>query len=139
MKKLWTITALIGFIGAFYNLGWSWPRLGQGANITFQNSGNRASGISVTVSSTSATQVYSSNENHREILLQNTSESYSIHCGTFSAVTATSGIKRWILPKFPTAFATNGYYSIYCIVEPGGSSVEIVGSAEYDSKDVAGN
>ena len=103
-----------------------------------QNSGNKARGISVVVSSATATQVFSSDDNIREVFLQNTSEAYNVHCGTFSTVTATVGVKRWILPKFPVGYTNNGTYSIYCIAESsaGGTTIEIVGSAEYDSKDI---
>lgn len=134
MKKIWITLSIIGVISLSSSNSYSWPRLGQGANIVMQNSGDKASGISVTVSSTSATQVYSTQNKHREILLQNTSSSYYVYCGTFSAVNASSG-PRWMLPPKPTGFTTNGYYSIYCIGEPDATSIEIIGSAEYDSKD----
>lgn len=110
--------------------------MGQGANVVTQNSGNRARGISVTVTSTTATQVFSSDDNAREVLLQNTNSTFYVHCGSFSAVVASTGTPRWVLPPKPVSFTTNGTYSIYCIGEPGAGSIEIIGSKEFDLKDV---
>lgn len=120
---------------AFLSTVQAWSRLGNGATVVTQNSGDRTSGISVTIDAISATQVYSANPKDREILLQNTDSTYYVYCGTFSAVTATTG-KRWILPPKPAALTTNANSSVYCIAESGASSIEILGSVEYDSKDV---
>lgn len=134
MKKVWLSFLLIGVASSLSSRIEAWPRLGQGAQAVTQNSGNKTKGISVTVSSTSVTQVYSGVEYHREVFLQNTDSTYYIFCGTHSLVSATSG-PRWMLPPKPTAFTTNATSSIYCISEAGSSSIEILGSQEYDYKD----
>lgn len=131
MKKIWLSFLLIGVLSS---LAYAWPRLGAGAQAVTQNSGNKTRGISVTVSSTTATQVYTGVEYHREVLLQNTDSSYYVFCGTHSAVIASSG-PRWMLPPKPTGFTTNATSSIYCIGEAGAGQIEIIGSAEYDYKD----
>lgn len=79
--------------------------------------------------------MYSANPKHREILLQNTDTTFYVYCGTHSAVTASSG-PRWALPPAPAALTTNANSSIYCIGASGAGSIEILGSIEYDSKDV---
>ncbi len=131
IRYLLTLFLIIG--APFYLYGW--PRLGQGAHAVTQNSGDKVAGISVTVSSTSATNVYLGVAKHREVLLQNTDSTYYVHCGSFSAVTATSGVPRWLLPPKPTGFTTNATGNIYCIGEPGAGSIEILGSYEFDQKD----
>lgn len=135
MKRIWLSFLLIGALSKLPSLVEAWPRLGAGAQAVTQNSGDRTSGISVMVDDVSATQVYSANPKHREILLQNTDSTYYVYCGTSSAVVATSG-PRWLLPPKPAALTTNANSSIYCVAESGGSSIEILGSIEYDSKDV---
>jgi hypothetical protein len=134
LKITWIAIFLIGVSA---NLLRAWPRLGSAANIVTQNAGDKAKGISVTISTNSATLVYTGVNYYREVLLQNTSDDYYIHCGTFSAVTATAGSPRWLLPPRPTGFTTNGTYSIYCIVDPaaGSTTIEINGSIEFDDKD----
>lgn len=122
-------------IGAFYRVSWSWPRLGAAANLVTQNSGDKTQGISVTLSSTSATIVYTGTPRHREVFLENTDSTFKVHCGTFSAVTASAGTPRWILPPSLIGFTTNATSSIWCIGEAGSGSIEVVGSYEFDSKD----
>lgn len=122
-------------IGAFYRVSWSWPRLGAAANLVTQNSGDKTQGISVSLSSTAAKIVYTGTPRHREVFLENTDTTYKVHCGTFSTVSATSGIPRWILPANNIGFTTNATSSIWCIGEAGSGSIEVVGSYEFDSKD----
>lgn len=116
---------------------YSWPRLSGGATIVTQNSGDRAGGLSVTVSTVSATLIYTGVPYHREVLIQNTSTNYYVVCGTFSTVMDTAGMPRWLLPPKPTGFTTNGTYSIYCVAESsaGANTIELLGSYEYDNKD----
>lgn len=109
--------------------------MGHSATAVTQNSGDKTQGISVVISSTTASLVYTGQSKHREIFLQNTSESFVVDCGTFSTITSASGIPRWRLPKFPTSFTTNVTSSIWCIGEPTASSIEIIGSYEFDQKD----
>lgn len=94
-------------------------------------------GISVNITTLTATRVYLQEYKDREIFLQNTDSTYYVHCGTFSGVTASSGVPRFILPPKPTGVTTNGTYSIYCIADPaaGGATIEIVGIRERNSKD----
>lgn len=134
MRKIW-VSLLV--IGVFANPLRAWPRLGSAANIVTQNAGDKANGISVTITTGTATLVYSGVAKHREVLLQNTNSTYYVYCGTFSAVTTLAGSPHWILPPKPTGFTTNGTYSIYCLSEAaaGATSIEIIGSAEFDSKD----
>lgn len=135
MKKVWLPFLLIGAISSLPVILRAWPRLGSAANIVTQNSGDKTAGISVTIDGISAVQVYSTNPKHREILLQNTDSTYYVYCATYSAITATSGF-RWLLPPKPAALTTNANSSIYCIADPAASSIEILGSIEFDSKDV---
>jgi len=131
LNKLW----LVLLIGVSPSLSFAWGRLGHGANIVTQNSGDTGNGISVSVSSTSATKVYTGAAKHREILLQNTNSTYVVYCGTHSAVTASSG-PRWALWTKPSGnYTSNGTFSIWCIGESGAPSIEILGSVEYDAKD----
>jgi hypothetical protein len=134
LKRVWIAIFLIGVSASFLR---AWPRLGSAANIVTQNAGDKARGLSVTVGTTTVVQVITATPYYREILLQNVSTGYYIHCGTFSAVNATAGTPRWLLPPKPSGFTTNGTFSIYCILEPaaGSETVEINGSIEFDDKD----
>lgn len=107
---------------------------------TSQQSGDTGVPFSVTVSTSQITHLYDPTDSglvDREILFQNVSEDYVIVCSTSSTgFTFTSG-NRFLLPKFPTGFTTNGVYDVWCLADPaaGGSGVEVVGVVENDSKD----
>jgi hypothetical protein len=134
LKKIW-VSFL--FIGVLSNLQ-AWPRLGSGAQPVTQNAGNKTLGISVNVTSTTVIQVYTGVEYHREIFLENTNSTYLVYCGTSSSITATSG-PRWYLSPKPSGFTTNATSNIYCIGEVGAPSIEVLGSREFDYKDLVPN
>lgn len=134
MKKIW-VSFL--FIGVLSNLQ-AWPRFGNAAQSVTQNAGNKTLGISVTISSSVATQVYTGVEYHREILLENTNSTYLVYCGTSSAITASIG-PRWYLGPKPSGFTTNATSNIYCIGEAGSPAIEVIGSREFDYKDQVPN
>jgi hypothetical protein len=135
VKKIW-----LGLIlaGAAHSLTFGYGRSGHLATPTFLNGGDTAEGISATISSSSATLVYDSTASgfeDREVLLQNTDSTYSVYCGTSTAITATTG-NRFVLPPFPAGnLTTNGHYDIYCIGGAGAPSIEILGIKEYDLGD----
>ena len=127
------IAAVLLFTTAYAS---AWPRLGRGATPVFENNGDRANGFSVSVTSGTSKLVYSGNDDDREVFFQNLSETYDLHCGTFSAVNDTAGTARWVL-RATQDVTTNGTYSVYCIAEDGagGTSIEITGNVEFDRKD----
>lgn len=137
MKKFIIICALILLPRVIFGYG----RSGDLADPSFLTTGNEAVCISVSVGTTTPVITYSSTNTgywDREILLQNTSTDYDVYCSTSnSGWTASSG-KRFLLPKNPSGFWTNGRYDIYCLAESsagGGTPVEIVGVVEYSKKD----
>lgn len=113
----------------------AWPRLGSAATVTTQNTGDLGLCFSFTISSTTVTKIYTANAIDREITFQNTDSTYYVNAGTFSAVNATSGTPRFIIPPKPTTLTLNGTFSIWAIAEAGASSIEVVGCKERDSKD----
>jgi hypothetical protein len=120
-------------------LCFGYGRSGDLADSSFLTTGDEAMALSVSVDTTSAVQVYDSTNSgkwDRETLLQNTSTDYDIFCGTHSGVIAGSG-PRFLLPKKPSSFTTNGRYDIYCILETlaGSDTVDVIGVVEYDTKD----
>lgn len=115
----------------------AWPRFGQNAQLVTPNAGNKAKCFSVTLTTASATQLFTASDNYREILLQNTDSTYYVHCSTFSGFAATSTTPRFLLPPKPTGFTTNGNYNIYCIAEPsaGSTTIEVLGLIEFNVPD----
>lgn len=132
IKKIISIVVIL----LVAKLAFAWPRLGQGATPVFQNSGTYAKGVSVILSSTTATVIYTRDDNDREILLQNNG-AYAVYIGTFSALTATSGPRIKLLPTFN--YMTNNTATLYGIVEVNGADSEIIGIIEYDAKDKISN
>ena len=133
MRKILFVLILLG---GFYRIGFSYGRSGNLADPSFLNAGDTAIGLSVTISSTSATQVYSITTTSvvdREILIQNTDNDFEVFCGTHSSVSASSG-NRFFLPV-NGSFTSNGTYNIWCIGAAGAGSIEMLGVIEYDSKD----
>lgn len=128
-KLLFFLFALLPFTAH------AWFRLGVGATPTFLNTGETAQGISVTISSVTASLLYLGNRNDREILLQNSSSLYSIYIGTFSSVKYNSGPRVKIPAN--SSFVTDNTNSLYGIVDStaGASTVEVLGWVEYDLKD----
>lgn len=116
------------------------PRKADFSIPVFQHSGDSAQGISVAVGTTTKVNVYEAGATgvvDREVLLQNSSETYLVYCSTSATgFTATTG-SRFILPKFPTGFTTNGNFDIWCLTEPsaGSGTVEINGLIEYNLND----
>lgn len=134
MKKL---TLALVIIGGFCSGIRAFPRLGAAANLVTQNSGNKAKTFSVTIGTTTPVQLFSASENYREVFLQNTDSTYYVDCGTFSTVSATAGVPRFLLPPKPAALTTNGNYNIYCVVDPsaGANTVEILSTVEFNVPD----
>lgn len=134
MKKYYCAIVLLFCSAIVYSYG----RSGDLADPSFLTTGDEALCFSVSVDTSTPVLVYDSNSTgkwDREILLQNTSSDYDIWCGTFSAVSSTSD--RFLLPKKPSGFTTNGRYDIYCIVEPsaGSTTIDVTGVVEFDSRD----
>lgn len=121
----------------FYGYVHAWPRLGAAANLVTQNAGNRAKCFSVTVGTTTPVLLFSASENYREVMVQNTDSTFYVHCGSFSAVNATAGTPRFLLPPKPTALTTNGNYNTYCVADPlaGSATIEILSTVEYNIPD----
>lgn len=115
----------------------AWPRLGEGATPVFQSAGDRSAPFSVMVGTTTPVKVYTQDLRDREILFQNTDSTYYIHCGTHSAINATAGTPRFLLPPKPSGVTTNAAFSIWCVAEPAALSatIEIVGEVERDRRD----
>jgi len=128
---------VLGIISA---VAYPYGRSGDLADPTFITTGDNAVCFSVTVDTSSPVQVYDSNSTgkwDREILIQNTSSTYDMYCSTSSTgFTASSG-NRFLLPKNPSGFTTNGRYDIYCILETsaGSGTADVTGVIEYDSRD----
>ena len=135
MRHLWLflLLALAPVVLAAYG------RSGNLADPVFLNTGTESMGLTVTLSTSSASLTYdasTSGYTDREVMLQNTSSDYTVYCGTFSTVAATYG-NRWMLPPFPVSFTTNTAEDIYCIVDndAGSTTVEVLGRVEFDPKD----
>ena len=112
------------------------PRKVDNSIVVFQNSGDQAVGISVSVSAVTPTHVYDPTDNgvdDREVLLQNTSTSVYIYCSTSSTGFTVSSGPRFALPPAPTGFTTNGTFDIWCLSASG--TIEVIGSAEFNGKD----
>lgn len=106
----------------------------------FQNAGDTNRGISVTVSTSAAVRLYTSDSRDREIMLQNPSTSYFIFVATY-AFTSTSSGPRATIPRATTErygeFVTNATADIWGLLESAAGSVtqEVLGWAEKDSRD----
>lgn len=116
------------------NLTFAWGRLGDGATPVTQNSGDKGVAFTVSVGTTSARLVYSHDDRDREIFLQDTDSTFYVACGTHSAVSFASG-PRFLIPPKPSSLTTNANYSIYCIADPAGTTIEVLGIYERDKKD----
>lgn len=101
-----------------------------------QTSGDTAEGVSVSISTTTVTRLYTKATKHREILFQNSSSDYAVYCGTHSSVAADSG-PRFFIPTKPGAVRTNGTYDIWCVGEGNevSGTIEVLGVVEWDSGD----
>lgn len=108
--------------------------MGQSADPVFINTGTNATGISVTVSSTTPSLVYSADLNDREILLQNTSSTFTVWIGTSTGFTATSGPRMKL--RASQDVTTDCTTNLYVIVDTAGTATEITGWVEYDPKDL---
>lgn len=121
---------------ALFSIAEAWPRLGVGATPVTQSNGDKGIPFSVMVGTTTTVRVYTRDERDREILFQNTSSDYYIHCATYTPVVISAGSPRFMLPPKPTGVSTNATYSINCLAEPGaGGEIEVIGVVERDSKD----
>lgn len=135
MKRSLFIAAVVFFLNLspFSSLN-AWSRLGQSADIVFINTGTKATGISVSVNTTSPTLVYSADNNDREILLQNTSSTFAVWIGTSTSFTATTGPRMKLRPSQDVT--TDCTTNLYVIVDTGGSTTEMTGWVEFDPKDL---
>ena len=114
-------------------------RSGVLAQPEFRDTGNFHEPFSVTVDSASAVQVYDSfftGYTDRSVMIQNTSETFNVYCGTHPDVMGDSG-PRWTISNSPDQFITNGIYDIYCIADPivDSAQIELLGVINYDTKD----
>jgi len=118
------------------SFAWSWPRLGSHSTATFPDTGTRSTFFSVTAGTTTPVQLYSGDDTDREIFVQNTSDTYDIYLATHSGLSATSG-PRLILRATQDLW-TNNTNDLWVVAESsaGASGVEVLGSIEYDPKDV---
>lgn len=126
-------------LGMMSASAYPYGRSGNLADPSFLTTGDSAVAFSVTVDSSAPVLVYDSNSTgkwDREILIQNTSTSYDIYCGTFSAMSASSG-PRFLLPKNPSSLTTNVRADFYCIAEPsaGATTIDVIGLIEFSTKD----
>ena len=70
-------------------------------------------------------------------MIQNTHATYYVSLGTFSAVNASAGTPRILLPPKPNALTTNGNYNLYAILDSAAGSItaEVLACVEFNVPD----
>lgn len=113
----------------------AWPRLGYHSDGSFQDTGNKRTCFSVTVSSSTVVLLYSGDDGDRETIFQNTSDTYDVYIATHSAMNAING-SRMMLRKSNDLW-TDNTGNLYARMQANGTSgsVEVIGCTEFDNKD----
>lgn len=132
-----TLFFLSFYLASSFSFAGQWARFGDAAQPVTQDNGDTGIAFSFTVGTTTPVKVYTADVRDREILFQNTDPTFYVHCGTWSAVNATAGTPRFLLPPKPTGVSTQATYSIWCLGDPsaGSTTIEVVGIKERASRD----
>jgi hypothetical protein len=128
------IVCFILFLLGANHLVESYPVKQQASTPSFFDGGNMGTPFLVALSSTSATLIVSDSTKNRSIMIQNPiNSSYDVAIGTWTGFSYNTARFCELAPS--GAFITNGQYPLYGIIEPGGSSVSVIGGKESQDGD----